>query len=74
VPKRARALPPLQGGAPAREDKDVLRELDERLRDGLQPVGDLDNLLVDRIVCLAWRLRRLGQWRPAYSPKSATGV
>jgi len=42
------------------EDKDVLRELDERLRDGLQPVGDLENLLVDRIVCLAWRLRRLG--------------
>jgi hypothetical protein len=56
------------------EDKDVLRELDEHLRDELRPVGELENLLGDRIAYLAWRLRRLGQWRPAYSPKSAKGV
>ena len=56
------------------EDEDVLRELDERLRDELQPVGEPENLLVDRIVCLVWRLCRLGRWRPGYSPKSATAL
>ena len=33
----------------------------ERLRDELQPVGELENLLVDRIVAAYWRLRRLGR-------------
>ena len=56
------------------EDEDILRELDERLRDELQPVGEPENLLVDRIVCLVWRLCRLGRWRPGYSPKSATAL
>ena len=56
------------------EDEDVLRELDERLRDELQPVGEPENLLVDRIVCLVWRLCRLGRWRLGYSPKSATAL
>ena len=43
------------------EDEEALRELGERLRDELQPVGELENLLVDRIVAAYWRLRRLGR-------------
>jgi hypothetical protein len=43
------------------EDEEALRELGERLRDELQPVGELENLLVDRIVASLWRLRRLGR-------------
>ena len=43
------------------EDADALRELGERLRAELQPIGELENLLVDRITSLLWRLRRLGQ-------------
>ena len=41
------------------EDEEDLRELDERLRGELQPVGELENLLVDRIVSAHWRLGRL---------------
>jgi hypothetical protein len=33
--------------------------LDENLRAELQPVGELENLLVDGIVAAYWRLRRL---------------
>lgn len=43
------------------EDEEALRELAERLRAELQPVGELENLLVDRITSLLWRLRRLGR-------------
>jgi hypothetical protein len=43
------------------EDEEALRELDERLRYELQPVGELENLLVDRIIASYWRLRRLGR-------------
>ena len=43
------------------EDGEALRELGERLRDELQPVGELENLLVDRIITAYWRLRRLGR-------------
>src|ERR671912_1238239 len=43
------------------EDEEALRELDEYLRGELQPVGELENLLVDRIVAAYWRLRRLGR-------------
>jgi hypothetical protein len=43
------------------EDEDALRELDERLRAELQPVGELENLLVDRIIAAYWRLWRLGR-------------
>jgi hypothetical protein len=43
------------------EDEEALRELGERLRDELQPVGELENLLVDRIVSACWRLSRLGR-------------
>ena len=32
------------------EDEEALKELDENLRAELQPVGELENLLVDRII------------------------
>jgi hypothetical protein len=41
------------------EDEEALRRLAERLRAELQPVGELESLLVDRITSLLWRLRRL---------------
>ena len=44
-----------------REDEAALRELGELLREELQPVGELENLLVDRISAAHWRLRRLGR-------------
>src|SRR5215212_9185724 len=43
------------------EDEEALRELGERLRDELQPAGELENLLVDRIISAYWRLQRLGR-------------
>jgi len=43
------------------EDEEALRELGERLRGELQPVGELENLLVERIIASYWRLRRLGR-------------
>ncbi len=43
------------------EDEDALSELSERLRAELQPEGELENLLVDRITAATWRLRRLGR-------------
>ena len=43
------------------EDDAALKELGESLRDELQPVGDLENLLVERIIATTWRLRRLGR-------------
>ena len=43
------------------EDEAALRKLGERLRTELQPVGELENLLVDRIISAHWRLRRLGR-------------
>jgi hypothetical protein len=35
--------------------------LGERLRAELQPVGELEGMLVDRIIAAYWRLRRLGR-------------
>ena len=43
------------------EDGEALRGLGERLGAELQPVGELENLLVDRVVAAVWRLRRLGR-------------
>src|SRR5918997_2935450 len=43
------------------EDKAALKELGESLKDELQPVGQLENLLVERIIAAYWRLRRLGR-------------
>ena len=41
------------------EDGEALRELEEGLRAGLQPVGELENLLVEQVIAAYWRLRRL---------------
>src|SRR4028118_2345060 len=41
------------------DDGEALKELDENLRAELQPVGELENLLVDGIVAAHWRLSRL---------------
>src|ERR671912_1994791 len=41
------------------ENEEALKELDENLRAELQPVGELENLLVDGIVAAHWRLRRI---------------
>ena len=38
-----------------REDEAALKELSERLGAELQPVGELESLLVDRIVAATWR-------------------
>ncbi len=43
------------------EDESALKELGEHLRAELQPVGQLEGLLVDRITTAHWRLRRLGR-------------
>ncbi len=43
------------------EDESALRELAGLLRDELQPIGELESLLVDRIIAAHWRLRRLGR-------------
>src|SRR5829696_9067841 len=43
------------------EDEEALRELDEHLRIELQPAGELEILLVDRIIASYWRLLRLGR-------------
>jgi hypothetical protein len=42
-------------------DEEALRELGQNLRNELQPAGELENLLVDRIISAYWRLRRLGR-------------
>jgi hypothetical protein len=43
------------------EDSEALSALGQRLREALQPVGELETVLVDRIVALLWRLARLGR-------------
>jgi len=41
------------------EDEEALKELGERLRAELQPVGELESLLVEKIVATHWRMQRL---------------
>jgi hypothetical protein len=41
------------------EDEAAFIELSERLRSEAQPVGELENMLVERIIDARWRLRRL---------------
>src|SRR5215217_4284563 len=41
------------------EDEASLVQLGEHLHSQLQPVGELESLLVERIVAAAWRLRRV---------------
>ena len=43
------------------EDEEALRELSEHLWTELKPVGEMENLLSDRIIASHWRLRRLGR-------------
>ena len=43
------------------EDRAALRDLSERLQKELEPVGELEDMLVDRIVAAYWRLRRVGR-------------
>ena len=43
------------------EDEEALRELGERLRNELQPAGELENQLVDQIISAYWRLKRLAR-------------
>jgi hypothetical protein len=43
------------------EDEEALRELSDHLWTELKPVGEMENLLVDRIIASHWRLRRLGR-------------
>jgi hypothetical protein len=43
------------------EDSEALQKLSESLRAELQPSGELENLLVERIIASVWRLRRLGR-------------
>jgi len=43
------------------EDAAALEELGESLRTELQPVGELEGMLVDRIIAAYWRLMRLGR-------------
>ena len=43
------------------EDSAALLELSERLQEELEPVGELEDMLVDRIVAAYWRLRRVGR-------------
>ncbi len=45
----------------AGEDEAAFADLGERLRDELQPVGELESTLVDRIIGTSWRLRRIGR-------------
>jgi hypothetical protein len=41
------------------EDEAAFIELSDRLRNEAQPVGELENMLVERIIDARWRLRRL---------------
>jgi hypothetical protein len=41
------------------EDEAALKESSERLRAELQPVGELESLLVEKIVAAHWRMQRL---------------
>jgi len=65
--KAAAALNALKHGLLSRdallpgEDADTLKELREHLQTELQPIGELEALLVDRIAAACWRLRRLGR-------------
>src|SRR2546428_6170459 len=65
--KAAASLNALKHGLLAREallpgeDENTLRELRERLQTELQPMGEVERLLVERIAAACWRLRRLGR-------------
>src|SRR5688572_33352808 len=52
------------------EDEEALRELAEGLRAELQPVGELEGLLVDRITSLLLGSGAWVAWRLGYLPTS----
>lgn len=41
------------------EDVEQFREFEASIRSALAPIGEMEDLLADRIVSAAWRLRRL---------------
>jgi hypothetical protein len=56
------------------EEEEALGELAEHLRAELQPVGELESLLVDRITSLFWRLRRLERVEAGIFVRGSYGV
>src|SRR5215217_2847375 len=56
------------------DDEATLLELSEHVRDQLQPVGELEGLLVDRIISSTWRLRRLGRVEAGIFAYELSGV
>src|SRR5918998_6619523 len=60
-PQRRKARPPCGRDSSPGRRRSRLEEVGERLRTELQPVGELENMLVDRIISAHWRLRRLGR-------------
>ena len=57
-----------------RENEDDLRELGERLWAELKPEGELEDLLVERIVGARWRLRRLAHVEAGIFDWEASGA
>lgn len=56
------------------EDGQALAQLAAGLRADLQPVGELESLLVDQIVSAAWRLRRLGRVEAGIFTRELYGI
>ena len=61
------------------EDAEAFAQLSERFMAALGPVGELELVLVDRIIALIWRLRRLGEieagiWTDAKIDDDTLGV
>jgi hypothetical protein len=56
------------------EDEEALRELAERLSAELQPVGELETILVGRVTSLLWRLRRLERVEAGMFVRGSHGV
>lgn len=61
------------------EDEAIFKELGKRLWLELEPKGDLESLLVDKIIATHWRLRRLGRleaglFAPGPSPAHYIGI
>jgi hypothetical protein len=54
------------------EDDIAFTELNERLGDELQPVGEMESLLVDRFAPPTGGYAALAGWKPVYSPGNST--
>jgi hypothetical protein len=55
------------------DDESVLKELGERLRAELQPVGELEDLLVDHLLPVFGDSAGSDVWKLAFSPGNYTG-